>query len=269
MKLRVAGTTYAGAVVDLRARDVDGRIIAASIRGQRCFPALSCPEPPAVYAYAGYVHPSMGLRTRTALAAAARSRGHETPQDDAIAECRAQLADLECSPPDLPDSVDPVPESTIDGLQEAVATHRGRLTARQAVGADDGAVQADLRDAATELSERETRRAAARETRELRRERARAYRDTLEEQRRLADELANLRRSARATLVDRCADAFARAIEAVPGPVPDSPFDADPLTAALAVLRVARTPAPVVLGTDRFRSPTAASDCLDAPVVRC
>ncbi len=269
MKLRVAGTTYAGAVVDLRTRNVDGRTIAASIRGQQSFPVVSCPEPPSVYAYAGHVHPSMGLRTRTALAAAARSRGHETPQDDAIAECRTQLADLECSPPDLPDPIDPVPESTIDGLQEAVATHRGRLTARQVVGADDGAVQADLRDAATELSERETRRAAARETRELRRERARAYRDTLEEQRRLADELANLRRSARATLVDRCADAFARAIEAVPGPVPDSPFDADPVTAAMAVLRVARTPAPVVLGTDRFRSPTAASDCLDAPVVRC
>ncbi|EMA09372.1 hypothetical protein SAMN05443574_10753 [Haloarcula vallismortis] len=269
MKLRIAGTTYTGAVVDLRTRNVDGRTIAASISGQRCLPVVSCPEPPSVYAYAGHIHSSMGLRTRTALAAAARSRGYETPQDDAIAECRAQLAELECSPPELPAPVDPVPESTIDGLQEAVATHRGRLTARQAVGADDGAAQADLRDAATELSERETRRAAARETRELRRERARAYRDSLEEQRRLADELANLRRSARATLVDRCAEPFARAIEAVPGPDPDSPLDADPVTAALGVLRFAKTPAPVVLGADRFRSPTAASDCLDAPVIRC
>ncbi|KAA9399368.1 hypothetical protein Har1130_14405 [Haloarcula sp. CBA1130] len=269
MKLRVAGTTYTGAVVDLRARDLDGRTIAASIRGQRCFPVVSCPEPPSVYAYAGHVHPSMGLRTRTALAAAARSRGYETPQDDAIAEYRARLAELECSPPELPTPVDPVPESTIDGLQEAVATHRGRLTAREAIGADNGAAQDDLREAATELSERETRRAAARETRELRREQARAYRDSLEEQRQLADELANLRRSARATLVDRCADTFARAIEAVPGPVPDDPFEADPVTAALAVLRFARTPAPVVLETDRLGTPTAASDCLDAPVVRC
>ncbi|GGK59242.1 DUF7856 family protein [Haloarcula sebkhae] len=269
MKLRVAGTTYTGAVVDLRTRNVGGRTIAASIRGQRRFPVVSCPEPPAVYAYVGHVHPSMGLRTRTALAAAARSRGYETPQDDAIADRRAQLAELEPPPPELPDPVDPVPESTIDGLQEAVATHRGRLTARQAVGADDEAARAALRDAATELSERETRRTAARETRELRRERARAYRDTLEKQRRLADELANLRRRARATLVDRCTETFAQAIEAVPGPVPDSPLDADPVPAALGVLRVARTPAPVVLETDRFRSPTAASDCLDAPVVRC
>jgi len=269
VKLRVAGTTYTGAVVDLRTRDVDGRTIAASIRGQQCLPAVSCPDPPSVYAYAGHVHPSMGLRTRTALAAAARSQGHETPQDEAIADCREQLTELECSPPDLPDPVESVPDATIDGLQETIAAYRGRLTAREAVGADDGTVQADLRDAAMELSERETRRAAARETRELRRERARAYRDALEERRRLSDELANRRRSARATLVDRCADAFARAVETVPGTAPDDPFDADPVTAALAVLRVARTPAPVVVETDRFRTLAAASDCLDAPIVRC
>ena len=269
MKLRIAGTTYTGAVIDLRTRNVDGQTITASIRGQQPFPVVSCPEPPSVYAYAGHVYPSMGLRTRTALAAAARSRGYETPQDDAITDCHAQLAELDCPSPELPDPIDPVPESTIDGLQEAVATHRGRLTARQTTGADDGAVQAALRDAATELSEQQTRRVAARETRELRQERARAYRDTLEEQRRLSDKLANLRRSARATLVDRCADTFARAIEVVPGPVPDDSFDADPVPAALAVLRIAKTPAPVVLETDRFRTPSAASNYLDAPVVRC
>lgn len=269
MRLRVAGTTYTGTVVDLRTRPIDGTALAASIRGQRCLPAVACPEPSSVYAYAGHVRPSMGLRTRTALAAAARSQGHGTPQDEAIAECRAKLTELECSPPDLPDPVDPVPEATVDDLQETVAAHRGRLTARREVGAEEEAVRAALRDAAMELSERETRQAAARETRELRRERARAYRDTLEERRRLSDELANLRRRARATLVDRCADAFARAVETVPGAVPDDPFDADPVTAALAVLRVARTPAPVVLETGRFGTPAAASDCLDAPVVRC
>lgn len=269
MKLRVDGTTYAGRVVDVRTRRVEGGAIAASVRGQRCLPVVACPSPPAVYAYAGHVHLSMGLRTRTALAAAARSQGHETPQDDAIADRRAQLADLNRSAPDLPDPVDPVPESTIDGLQETVATHRGRLTARRDVGADPEAARADLRDAATQLSEQQTRRTAAQETRELRRERARAYRDTLETQRRLSDELANLQRTARATLVDRLARAFARAVEAVPGSTPSDPFDASPVTAALAVLRLARTPAPVVLETGRFESPSAAADFLDAPVVRC
>jgi len=39
--------------------------------------------------------------------------------------------------------------------------------------------------------------------------------------------------------------------------------------AALAVLRLARTEAPVVLETDHFRCPGAAADWLDAPVVRC
>lgn len=269
MKLRVDGTTYTGAVVDLRTRRVDGRAVAASVRDQRCLPVVSCPSPPAVYAYAGHVRPSMGLRTRTALAAAARSLGHETPQDDAIADRRERLAALDQSPPDLPEPADPVPEPTIDGLQETVATHRGRLTAREEVGVDPGTARDDLREAATRLSEQQTRRTAARETRELRRERARAYRDTLEKQRRLSDELANVQRTARATLVDRLAGAFARAVDAVPGSAPSDPFDADPVTAALAVLRVARTPAPVVIETGRFESPSAASECLDAPVVRC
>ena len=41
------------------------------------------------------------------------------------------------------------------------------------------------------------------------------------------------------------------------------------MSAALAVLRLAETDAPVVLETDRFRSPAAAADWLDAPVIRC
>lgn len=269
MKLRLDGATYRGDVVDVRTRAVEGSALAASVWGDQRLPAVACPSPSPVYAYAGHVHPSMGLRTRTALAAAARSNGHETPQDDAIVDRRERLAKLNTTPPDLPDPVDPVPASTIDGLQEAVATHRGRLTAREEIGSDPEAARTALREAATQLSEQRTRRTAARETRELRREQARAYRDVREQQRRLSDELGNLERSARATLVDRCTAAFAEAVKRVPGPTPDDPFDADPVTAALAVLRVAKTPAPVVLETDRFASPTAASETLDAPLIRC
>lgn len=269
MKLRINGTTYTGAVVDLRARRVDGGAIAASIRGDRSHPAVTCPDPPTVYGYAGHVHPTMGLRTRTALAAAVRSRGHETPQDDAIANRQVRLSELDPSPPDPIEPAEPVTESTIAELREAVATHRGRLTARRKVGADLDGARGDLEAAATKLSEQETQRTAATETRELRRETARDYRDTLEKRRRLSDELANLRRTARATLVDRFADEFAAAVQSVPGPTPDDHFTADPVTAALAVLQIARTPAPVVLETSRFDSPAAASDCLNAPVIRC
>nr|WP_254282318.1 hypothetical protein [Haloarcula salina] len=211
----------------------------------------------------------MGLRTRTALAAAARSRGEETPHDTEIAAHREELTAIDPSPPELVEATEAIPDAAVADLRETVAAHRGRITARRAVGADADAARADLRDAATTLSERETRRAAARETRELRREAARAYRDRLERRREVADALANARRAARATLVDRLADEFAAALAVVPGQTPDDPFDASPVTAALAVLRLAETPAPIALEVDRFPSPVASSDALDAPVVRC
>ncbi|WP_424001557.1 hypothetical protein ACOZ4I_16725 [Haloarcula salina] len=269
MRVQVGATTYEGAVVDLRGRRVSGAAVAASVRGERCLPVVACASPTAVYEYAGRVHPTMGLRTRTALAAAARTRGEETPHDAEIAARCEELAEFDPSPPDLVEAADPVPDAEIADLRETVASHRGRITARRAVGEDADDARADLRDAATALSERETRRAAARETRELRREAARAHRDRLERRRQVADALANARRAARATLVDRFTDEFAAAVAAVPGPTPDDPFDASPVTAALAVLRIAETPAPVVLEVDRFSSPTAASEALDAPVVRC
>lgn len=265
----MGATTYTGAVVDLRCRRVSGTAVAASVRGERCLPVVACASPTAVYEYAGHVHPSMGLRTRTALAAAARSRGEETPRDAEIAAHREELAELDPSPPELVASTEPVPDAEIADLREAVASHRGRVTARQTVGEDADDARADLRAAATALSERETQRAAARETRELRREAARAYRDRLERRRQVADALANARRAARATLVDRFTGEFAAALAAVPGQTPDDPLDASPVTAALAVLRLAETPAPVTLALDRFSSPAAASEVLDAPVVRC
>lgn len=269
MKLRVGATTYTGRVVDLRTRSVDGAAVAAAVRGERRLPAIDCPTPSPVYDYAGYVHPKMGLQTRTALAAAARSLDYETPHDDAIADRRSAIAALDLSPPTLAETPEPVPETTIAGLRETVAEHRGRVRARCELGRDGDEARADLRDAAAQLSERETQQAAAKQTRVRRRETARAYRDRLEKRRRLADELANLEREARATLVDRLAGTFGAAVRAVPGPTPADPFDAPPVTAALAVLRVARTDAPVVLSVDRFDSPTAAAEFLGTPVVRC
>jgi len=269
VKVRVGAATHEGVAVDLRGRRVSGAAVAASVRGERCLPVVACASPTAVYEYAGRVHPSMGLRTRTALAAAARSRDEETPHDADIAAYREELANLDPSPPELVEATEAVSDAEVADLRETVAAHRGRVTARRAVGEDAADARADLRDAATALSERETRRAAARETRELRREAARAYRDRLERRREVADALANARRAARATLVDRFTGEFAAALAAVPGPTPDDPFDASSVTAALAVLRLAETPAPVVLEVDRFPSPAAASEALDAPVVRC
>lgn len=69
--------------------------------------------------------------------------------------------------------------------------------------------------------------------------------------------------------MDRLRDQYAAALDAVPGPESSGPFEAPPVTAALAVLRVARTEAPVVLETDRFPDPATAADTLEAPIIRC
>ncbi|MFC6863358.1 hypothetical protein ACFQGE_07785 [Halomicroarcula sp. GCM10025817] len=270
MRLRVGGACHEGRVVDLRASDVDGAAVARSVRGEALTPAVSPTATAAVYRYAGHVRPGMGLRTRTALAAAARSRGVTAPQDDAIADLRARLADLDPDRPDLPARTGRVPEGAVRELEEAVATHRGRVRAHERLPAGDASEpREDLRAAARRLSERETERTAARQTRERRRDAARGYRQQLERRRRLADELANRRREARAHLVDSLEGRFRASLATLPGPTPEDPFDAPPVDAALATLRVARTEAPVVLEVDRFASPAAAARQLSAPVVRC
>ena len=269
MRLHVRDTAYDGRVVDLRHRTVDGRAIADAVRGRRLYPAVDAPPTPPVYDYCGYVHPGMGLRTRTALAAAARSRGHETAHDDAIADLRERLAELEAAEPALPEARGTVPETTVTELREAAATARGRLQARERLNAETTDVERELRETTRTLATRETERIAAEESRHQRREAARAYRDRLARRRRLADRLANRQREARATLVETVSDCYRAALEALPGPTPTDAFDAPPVAAALAVLRVARTDAPVVVATDRFRHPNAAADWLDAPVVRC
>jgi len=273
VKLRVHGTTYEGRVVDLRCQPVAGETVAGAILGAWPLPAVEAPTAGPLYDYCGHVHPAMGVRTKTALAAAARSRGHETPHDDAIAELRAELADLDGPEPTLPQAREPVDDGTIAELREAAAAARGRLEAWEAMDAATDDVEERVREATRRLAERETERAAAQQSRRQRRDSAREYRDRRARRRRLADRLANRRRDARRLLVDRVADEFATALEAVPGSAsgdrPGDPFDATPVPAALALLRLASTDAPVVVETDRFASPAAAADWLSAPVVRC
>ncbi|MFC7075029.1 DUF7856 family protein [Haloarcula halophila] len=269
MKLVLGPTTYEGRVVDLRSHVVDGSTVAAAIRGQTRRPAVDAPEPTAVYDYAGYVRPDLGLRTRTALAAAARSTGHTTPEDTEIEALRERIAEIDPSVPDRTTRADRVTENDLAALQESVGVHRGRVQALEAVDADAAAARADLRAAATTLAERRTARTAAEQSRKRRREELRAYRERLAERRRLEDRLANRQRAARETLVERLRSSFETAVAEVPGPTPTEPFDADPITAALAVLRLADTPAPVVVAVDRFATPESAAAWLDAPVVRC
>jgi hypothetical protein len=240
--------------------------------------AVGCPDPGPVHDHVGLVKSGMSLRTRTALAAAARSRGLSAPQDEELASIRAELAELTVPEVDTKAARERLAgtESAVQTGREHVATIRGRLQAARDTGRETNDLREELRAAVRELSEVETERAAAREALDRAERRARESRDARERRRRLEDRAANLERAARAHLVDALREEYVTAVTVVPeaGRSADSsgaggdPFDADPVTAALAVGRVAELRAPVVLAVDRFEHPDAAVDWLDGPVVR-
>lgn len=220
------------------------------------------------------------------LAAAARSRGIDPPQQADLEAAEAALAAVE--PTDSgTDSPDPdlraarVAVATagceVDRLRERVATLRGHLQARRATDTDADAnadeVARALRAAAAALSEAETERLAAEQTHEAAARRARRARGRRAERLRRQDRVDNLRRAARRDLAVRVHDDFAEALAAVPGTgrAGDRPaaYHGDPVTAALAAVRVADLDAPVVDATGKFPDAAAAVACLDVPVLRC
>lgn len=230
---------------------------------------VDCTPPGPVHEHVGYIHPEMGLRTRTALAKAGRTLGLETPYDDDLARLRADLADL--SIPDGPDPDDravlAAERATVESLREDVAAARGRLQACRERDLETAAAAAELESAIRELSEHETAAVAADERTESR-STARERRDALERRFRLEDRIANREREARSCLVDDLREEFAAAVDRVPGATgPPDPFAAPPPVAALAIARLADIDAPVVLSTERFDSADAAREFLGAPVV--
>jgi hypothetical protein len=234
-------------------------------------------EPGPAYRYVGCIRRGMGLRTRTALAAAARSRGFETPHDTALAAARERVAALtdksgnESTAAERERLRQAVAEASIksERLRETVAAARGRLQARREQELDPAPAQTALAEAIERLSEAETEAAAARQRLDTVRERSRERQDRREEQFRAEDQMANLERRARAHLRDTVEDEYVTALGAVPdGGETATPFEADPVSRALAVARVADLSAPVVLACGRFETACAAADWLDTPVIR-
>lgn len=284
MILRVAGRTVCGGVADLRDDSVDASTVVSAIRGRDSPRGTQWPAPSEVHERAGFVRPGMGLATRTALAAAGRSRGLSTPVADELDAVRAEMAAVDerlaasDAPVVRPETEPSSPDTDRERLRERVAELRGRVQALEAADRDPGDARSRLRDAARRLSELETERVAAVETRE----RARERRDLRDRRFRLEDREANLERDARAHLVDELRGEYAAALDSLAAIGADStgatpaatdhvdgdPFEVDPVSAALAVLRVARIRVPVVLAVDRFDGPAAAARWLGAPVVR-
>lgn len=283
---RIGPVVHHGRAVSL-GQSVDPATVVEAIRdgvvelpGRESRLYVDAPTPHPVHDHVGCLHPEMGLRARTALARAGRSRGASTPVDGQLRETRAELAELEQPRDDDSSHRRTVAETDSETarLVEQVATKRGRLQERLESDAPDATVERQLTETVRELSEIETERAAARERLERERARRRARRQRLDRRRKLQDRIANLERDARRHLVDRFREAFATAVARVPladndGGLhteqgdPADPFDTDPVTAALAIARVGNPGAPVVLACERFESPAAASEWLGVPVV--
>lgn len=274
VRCRVGAVVRRGRAIQID-QQVDGSTVAAAVRGGTTDDrvAVDAPQPQPVHEHVGYVHPGMGLRTRSALAKAARSCGRTTPYDDQIAQVRERRASLSADTGEKTlrarrQAVAAQSRQTAQ-VRERVATLRGKLQAAREHGEEPAAVRERLEAAITELSEIETAEAAARQRLETARQAARERRDAREQIRRLDDRLGNLQRQARTHLVEAVTDQYAAAVAAVPGSgEPPAPLAAEPVPAGLAIARIASLSAPLVLGCDRFESVAAASEWLDAPVLK-
>jgi len=264
------GRRRRGPAVDLRATRVDADAAVAALDPDRAAPdglRIDAPDPGPLAATVGAVDGTRGV-DRGVLAAVARSRGHEAPQDDAVAAIRDRLAEIDPPTVDRRAERRRLAEATdeTDRLRERVAELRGRLQERRERGGDTEPLAADLDDATDRLVAAETERVAARQRLDRAREATREARDLRERRLELEDRLANRRREARAALAELALAGFVAALVAVP--TADEGLPTDPVAAELAAYRRGRPAAPVVLAADRFADAATAAAWLDAPVLR-
>lgn len=281
MRVTVDGRTRCRRAVDLRDAGVTPEMVLGAVRRDgppesTAAVTVSCPAPGPVHDHVGHVGEGCGVDLRAALAAAARSRGAVAPQDERLAAVRADLAALDDTTPVSQSERAAARQAVASAsdreaaLAERVATLRGRLQALRERGEDTTAVERERSEALSTYATVKSERVAAEQRLARCREDARRHRAVGRERLRLEDAAANLARDARATLAERIEPTVERALQRLPGPS-DADLRAtnerDPVALALAVGRVARLRAPVVLAADRFPSPTAAARYLDAPVV--
>ncbi len=255
---------------------VDPHTLLSAVRGEPdsgAKIAVRCNSPTPVHEFVGYIHPEMSIRTRTALAAAARSRGLETAYDEPLQAVKEELAAL--SVPPEQDDRKTLREQAADAtnetaeLRESVAAARGRLVARREAGLDPTPAADALAEAVARLSEVETDAVAATQRLETERATLRERRTMRERRFRLEDRLGNLERAARAALVEQVEPAYLDALSTLPhNSRVENPYDGAPMSQALAVARVADLVAPVVLACEKFLTPDDVAHWLGCPVVR-
>lgn len=269
MRVERDGVVWCGRAIDLSGSGVDGeRLVRAMGRdGVSRRLRVVCAAPCVLHEHVGRIAPGMALRTQTALAAAARSRGLTAPQDEEYQHIKEQLQQRSVSGVDTTGTYKRLAEVTgeIERQRERVARLQGRVNAlRKHTDHEDETTICALERAVRKLSELETERAAAEQTLERARQRQRRLHDHHDERLALEDRAANLARAARKHLCARLDSEFDRAVDAVPGATDTHD---DPVTAAIAIAQLGEPTAPVVLECDRFPTASAAADWLGSPVI--
>lgn len=269
MNCRIGSVVCRGRAVSVT-ESVDAEAVVAAVRGSAEEGIeIDCEHPTPLHDRIGHVHDEMGLRTRTALAEAGRTRGVETPYDEDIDHLSAEVAAISVEQIGIEryrEALAAGREET-DALREAVAATRGRLAAHREQGLDTDELERELEATVRELAETETSATATGQQLGRTREELRAARDRRERKLELQDRLANRRRDARRWLVDHLEAEYASAVRGLAGESTD-PFECAPTTASLAVGSVAEYAAPLVLETSPFESAAGAHDYLGGPVVR-
>jgi hypothetical protein len=261
---------FAGSPPAATVEGVDPERLAAAVAGDDVFEAET-PTPGALCERLGAITPDWDGPVTATLAATARTRGREAPQDEAIASVREQLAAIEVEDVDREACRRRLAEAETDErrLERRVASLRGRVETLRDRGVDPSSAEADLEAAVRDLSEARTERLAAEQRLGRRRERARERRDRRERRLRLRDRLDNLRRGARERLADEVRPAVERALVELSPDRADPPGalgDVPPVAVALAAVRAGEPSAPVVVAASRFPDARTAADRLDAPV---
>jgi len=257
MKARLDGRTVRSRALDLRERGVSAAEAVAAVRDPHGW--LTCRPPGPAHAHVGLLDGS-DVDLERALASAARSRGLVPPRSADLEDVRERLAEPVPDATGLAEARERAAraEDAVRDLRERVERLGGKVAALRDVDAVSTSVREAHRAAAAELADAETERVAAAESLTRLRREARRVRDRRERRLALADRERRLSREARSALADAVRPSFERARRAVPsGAWRD----------ALAVARVARMRAPVVLAGGPFERPARAAACLDAPVI--
>lgn len=263
---------YRGRGIDLRETDISGPTVADALYAQSNTLSISCPSPGKIHQRVGWVREEREYSIRTALAATARALGYTSEFDQEITQISRQLEQLKTD--DI--SIEAIQkqqaqlESTAR-LEERIAELQGEIKARQASDRSADEQIQELQTIAAELSERKTRQTALQQRLDEQRQQLRKIRDQREERLKLQDRRENLRRQAREQLSRELQPTFKRALRSVPGEyeLGDTPgtVQKGSTTAALAVCRIAPITGPIIVESNRFERPAAATAALQSSVI--